>query len=101
VNKSYSHYFKKCGHEHVDVYRVLLMFEVTDPCIQHAVKKLLVCGNRGHKDQHKDIVEAIVSLQRWIEMRTEEQPLEVADVTAVPDNVVSPVGIAGTPTRAP
>jgi hypothetical protein len=27
---------------HIDVYRVLKLYNVTDPCLQHAVKKLLV-----------------------------------------------------------
>jgi hypothetical protein len=71
--KEYNHYYKKVPFEYVDVYRVLELFEVTDPAIQHAVKKLLVAGNRGHKDIDKDVREAIVSLNRWIEMREEEK----------------------------
>jgi hypothetical protein len=50
----------------------LELFEVVDPAIQHAVKKLLVAGNRGHKDLQKDVKEAIVSLNRRIEMWEEE-----------------------------
>lgn len=72
--KKHAHYFKGVHHlAHVDVYRVLALFAVTDPCIQHAVKKLLVAGGRGHKDQGKDIQEAIDTLQRWQEMRVEDQ----------------------------
>ena len=71
--REFNHYFKDVRHlETVDVYRVLKMFNVTDPCIQHAVKKLLVAGGRGSKDQSKDVGEAIVSLQRWMEMSTED-----------------------------
>jgi hypothetical protein len=72
--KEYNHYYKKVpeGVKYIDVYRVLEMFEVTNPSIQHAIKKLLVAGGRGHKDIDKDINEAIVSLKRWIEMREEE-----------------------------
>jgi len=71
---SYPHYYKKVpsGVEYVDVYRVLEMFNVTDPAIQHALKKLLVAGGRGHKDLIKDVNEAIISLNRWIDMREEE-----------------------------
>lgn len=72
IRKGYNHYYKRVPHEYVDVYRVLQLFEVTDPCIQHAVKKLLVAGGRGAKDQAKDVAEAIVSLKRWEEMRCEE-----------------------------
>lgn len=72
--KEFSHYYKKVpnGVQYIDVYRLLEMFEVTNPAIQHAVKKLLVAGGRGHKDLDKDVKEAIVSLNRWIEMREEE-----------------------------
>lgn len=71
--RAHSHYFKPCPFPHIDVYRVLQLFEVTDPCLQHAVKKLLCSGNRGHKDAAKDVQEAIDSLKRWQEMRKEEQ----------------------------
>ena len=71
---SYSHYYKKVpeGVEYIDVYRVLEMFSVSDPAIQHALKKLLVAGGRGHKNLIKDVEEAIISLNRWVEMRNEE-----------------------------
>lgn len=71
----FPHYHKRCGYQTVDVYRVLAMFEVTDPCIQHAVKKLLVAGQRGAKDIDKDISEAIATLTRWQQMRAEERDL--------------------------
>lgn len=71
-DRKHSHYFKPCPYPHVDVYRVLDLFGVTDPCIQHATKKLLVAGNRGAKDVGKDVQEAIDTLERWKEMRREE-----------------------------
>ena len=73
--RKHSHYFKACGFAEVDVYRVLTMFLITDPCIQHAIKKLLVAGGRGAgKDITTDISEAIDSLIRWQDMRREEAP---------------------------
>lgn len=74
TSKKHSHYFKSvAGLTHVDVYRVLHLFNVTDPCIQHAVKKLLVAGGRGAgKSIEKDVKEAIDSLVRWQEMRDED-----------------------------
>lgn len=74
VSKKHPHYHKDVRHlETIDVYRVLALFNVTDPCIQHAVKKLLVAGGRGAgKDINKDIQEAIDSLHRWQEMQTED-----------------------------
>lgn len=72
--RKHNHYFKPvAGLEHVDVYRVLALFTVTDPCLQHAVKKLLVAGGRGGgKDISRDIQEAVDTLKRWQEMRAEE-----------------------------
>lgn len=77
-NRKHSHYFKPvpAGVTHIDVYRVLEMFAVTDPCIQHAVKKLLVAGGRGAgKDHRKDITEAIDTLQRRVAMWDEDSPV--------------------------
>ncbi len=75
VAKKHSHYFKQMPSPDVDIYRVLLAFNVTDPCLQHAVKKLLVAGGRGGgKDIGRDVEEAIDTLQRWQEMRAEEAP---------------------------
>lgn len=73
--RQHNHYFKcVSGLEYIDVYRVLQLFNVTDPCIQHALKKLLVAGGRGAgKDISQDIKEAIDSLDRWQEMRAEEK----------------------------
>lgn len=69
----HQHYFKDVsGLSHVDVYRVLQLFGVTDPCLQHAIKKLLVAGNRGVKDMDKDVQEAIDTLGRWQAMRVED-----------------------------
>lgn len=74
VRTRHSHYHKPVhGLQYVDVYRVLQLFAVSDPCIQHAVKKLLVAGGRGAgKDISRDVQEAIDSLRRWQEMRAED-----------------------------
>lgn len=69
--KQYPHYFKACPYSHIDVYRVLELFEVIHPALQHAVKKLLVAGGRGHKDILKDVNEVIDSCNRFIEMEKE------------------------------
>lgn len=74
VGNKHPHYHKDVSSlQTVDVYRVLALFNVTDPCIQHAVKKLLVAGGRGAgKDIGKDVQEAIDSLERFKEMRVED-----------------------------
>jgi len=76
MKREFSHYFKLCPYESVDIYRVLQLFEVSDPCLQHAVKKILCAGGRGAKDAPKDIDEAIVALTRWQEMRAEEEQVK-------------------------
>jgi len=71
--QNHSHYFKDVSNlNFIDVYRVLLLFGVTDPCLQHATKKLLCAGNRGVKDELKDVQEAIASLTRYLEIKTED-----------------------------
>ena len=72
--QNHSHYFKDVSNlNFIDVYRVLLLFGVTDPCLQHAVKKLLCSGQRGVKDTRQDVQEAITSLVRCLEMQTEDE----------------------------
>ena len=72
----YPHYFKSVSHlETVDVYRVLSLFKVNDPCLQHAIKKLLCAGDRGDKSMIKDITEARDSLNRHLEMLQEDDLL--------------------------
>lgn len=48
----------------VDVYRTLSAFNVTNPACQHAIKKLLCMGLRGHKDVITDLNDAIDSLNK-------------------------------------
>jgi len=72
-DNKYPHYFKSVSHlETVDVYRVLTLFNVNDPCIQHAIKKLLCAGDRGDKSMIKDITEARDTLNRHLEMLQED-----------------------------
>lgn len=56
----------------LDIYRILSLYAVTDPCLQHAAKKVLCAGQRGGKDQLQDVHEAIASLERFVEMRCED-----------------------------
>ena len=39
---------------YIDVYTVLSEFNIGNPALQHAVKKILMCGLRGHKDKTVD-----------------------------------------------
>lgn len=74
MSRKHNHYFKNVRHlNDLDVYRVLKLFNVTDPCIAHAVKKLLVAGGRGAgKDIRQDLREAADSVERCLEMIEED-----------------------------
>lgn len=64
-SSKHKHYFKDVSKlKEVDVYAILYLFEVTDPCIAHVVKKLLCTGKRGHKDFERDLQDSIDSLVR-------------------------------------
>jgi hypothetical protein len=68
-------YERACPYPTIDVYRVLELFNVTNPAIQHAVKKLLCTGIRGGKDFDQDLAESIQALTRLQEMRREDAAL--------------------------
>lgn len=70
---NHSHYYKDIEHlKTLDVYRVLSLYDVNDPCVQHAIKKLLMPGLRGSKDKEKDIREAVDALNRHLQMIAED-----------------------------
>lgn len=66
--KEKSKYHKVIKGIEIDVYDVLDGFKVYNPAIQHAVKKLLMGGNRGYKSLEQDYLEAIESIKRGIEL---------------------------------
>lgn len=78
VKEEHPHYYKDVsGLKTIDIYRILALFNVTDPTLQHAIKKLLVAGQRGAgKDQLVDVGEALASLRRFFEMHNEDSLAE-------------------------
>lgn len=46
-----------------DYYKISNMIKINNPWREHAAKKVLFGGKRGHKDRKKDINEAIWSLK--------------------------------------
>ena len=56
----------------VDVYDVLDAFQVTDPCLQHLIKKALAVGIRGHKDAYEDYTDILDSAKRALEKYEEK-----------------------------
>lgn len=71
---SYAHYVKNVSHlKAIDVYRILDLYGVTHPALQHAVKKLLCAGKRGTKDYRRDLCEAMDSIDRALQMADEDE----------------------------
>lgn len=75
---NFSHYYRDVRHlEKMDIYRFCELFNVTGP-LEHALKKIACAGQRGAKDQIKDLKEAISSINRKLEM-LEEDSTHVGD----------------------
>ena len=63
-----SKYTKQIHGVSVDVYDVLMAWGVTNPALQHLIKKALQCGQRGHKDNQQDLQDIIDSAIRAKEL---------------------------------
>jgi hypothetical protein len=69
--KAKSKYHRVIKGVEIDVYSVLKAYGVTCPAIAHAIKKLLLPGERHAKTWEQDINEAIASLERAKELRND------------------------------
>lgn len=63
-----SKYTKTIHSVSVDVYDVLQAWGVSNPALQHLIKKALQCGQRGHKDNAQDLQDIIDSAIRAKEL---------------------------------
>ena len=52
----------------IDVYDVLMAWNVTNPALQHLIKKALQAGERGHKSREQDLQDVIDSAIRAKEL---------------------------------
>ena len=69
--RSHSHYYKDISQfTELDVYLLCKLYNIKDEsgCLHHAIKKLLVLGERGHKDRKTDLQNAIDTLVRLQEI---------------------------------
>lgn len=71
----------------LDIYRILNLYNVTDPCLQHCIKKILCAGQRGSKNFTTDISEAIFALQRCLEMQQENQITDTPPINSAENNI--------------
>ena len=65
-----SKYSKTIRGVSVDVYDVLQAWSVSNPALQHLIKKALQCGQRGHKDNAQDLQDIIDSAIRAKELES-------------------------------
>lgn len=75
--RKYNHYFRECRYRVIDFYRIADLFGITDPTLQHIIKKGLAAGKRGSKDFRKDLEEMRDTLNRRLEMLDEDEELLV------------------------
>ena len=69
--RKHRHYFKDVSNiTEIDVYTVLKLFDVTDPCLQHIVKKALCAGKRGHKGMMEDLQNIVDTAIRAVELNS-------------------------------
>lgn len=54
----------------VDVYDVIKAWGVTNPALQHLIKKALQAGDRGHKDRAEDLEDILQSAKRAIDLES-------------------------------
>jgi hypothetical protein len=66
-----SYYHRQFNGKSIDVYDVLVLWDATNPCQQHAIKKLLRAG-QSIKPLRQDVEETIGTLNRWLEMMEED-----------------------------
>lgn len=68
-DKKHSHYFIDVSDvDEIDFYQIALRYKVTDPCVQHILKKCLAVGGRGHKDFLTDLRDIADTAKRALEI---------------------------------
>ena len=82
----YDKYFKDVSKfQKIDIYQVIRLWDIKDHELGHAVKKLLLCGQRvGGKSRFEEITEARDTLNRWLEIESLEPSDE--DLRAIEDD---------------
>lgn len=91
VSEQKNKYNRQCKGVTIDVYDVLKAFEVTDPALQHLIKKVLCAGLRGHKNKEQDLIDILDSANRALELYHDdngsaERSPEVSGVRGCDDN---------------
>lgn len=98
-------YHREIGGVSVDVYDVLVAFNVTCPATQHAIKKLLAPGQRGHKSTMEDLGEAGQAIDRAMQIEIARSAAQSASTApqahSTPADTRQPTpGLYEAPTRS-
>lgn len=67
----------KGGPINVDIYCVIEAFKITCPAMQHALKKILACGQRGKGNRVDDIHGVFDAMWRALELQRQREKEEV------------------------
>lgn len=89
MTDKHNHYFRDCPYNKIDVYRIIEIFEITDPAAQHILKKCIATGKRGHKDEQRDWEDIRDSAQRRLDMLAEDS--RIAAVKSFTRVITGPV----------
>jgi len=76
---------QEMGFVDVDFYDIVNALAVTNPAVQHALKKLMYCGRRNKGDEVQDLREARDAITRAIQM-VEAENLQCPTTTAEYDS---------------
>ena len=69
IERENDHYFINVSNlEEIDFYEIAKRYNVTDPAVQHILKKCLAVGNRGHKDMQTDLRDIFKTAKRALEI---------------------------------
>lgn len=80
--KEFPHYFRDVRHlDKIDFYRIADLYGIHDPCVAHALKKILALGQRGAKDVETDAKDVIKSMERFLDMRVENAKHPIKEMT--------------------
>ena len=71
---THSHYYVNVeNYDEIDFYRIAVLYKITDPCVQHILKKALAPGGRGVKSLAHDMENIRDTAIRWLELNEEDK----------------------------
>lgn len=85
--RKHNHYFIDVrGLDYIDPYMIAYLYNIDDPsgATQHALKKLLVPGKRGHKDVNTDLNNVVDTSNRLLEIKQQLAERDIKPKEDVP-----------------